>query len=832
MLCIITMFANGGPVTPRPMLLPWSLILLVHTVLAVRPAQRFYDTHDYYVLHHDPQTGVGLADAAHALGVELVEQVGELQDHWLVRVEKPITPKILEGREGRDRVLERHATLRARSTDDDEARIGASIKYLSRQSLRQRVKRVPVHRQQDDQADGARAVAQRLGIDDPLFTDQWHIINDEAPVHSMNIVPVWEMGFTGKGVISSFIDDGLDYTSEDLKDNFVAEFSHDYNDHEDLPTPKLGDDTHGTRCAGQVGAIKNKACGIGIAYDSKVAAVRILSGAISDADEAAALNFGFQNVSIYSCSWGPPDNGAVMEGPDYLINKAVLNGINHGRGGKGSVFVFAAGNGAASSDTCNHDGYTNSIYSVTVAAVDHKGLRPYYSEACTANLVAAYSSGSGKAITTTDKGKNKCTSSHGGTSAAAPNAVGVFALALEARPDLTWRDIQHLCVDTARQIDKGDSWELTAAGRNYSSIFGYGALDATAFVQAAQKWKLVKPQTRMHTRTVQIEQGTMNPMGNYSGGEVIGVGGVTSVMNIKYDMVQDANLEKLEHITVRVWIDHTRRGDVRVELRSPMVSMDSASTGFPGWTMMTVKHWIPVGDWMITVSDLANAEHRGKFLGWDMVFWGSTIDPKKAVLYELTHADPLLPPNDEPSFGKPTDYLTQTEGATTTVSSQMTHSAAPSGASDVLEDTSKTETTTSLPSPSASDAASSQLARIIETLKSRLALSLFALFVLSFTTGMLMWRYCYQQHADREGEERYISLPLDGTAPMSMSSDRTRPVVAGDDSDDEADERTGLNSGPYQHVAFHSGFLDDDEEHEYPPRASSPAYRDEEERRP
>lgn len=35
--------------------------------------------------------------------------------------------------------------------------------------------------------------------------------------------------------------------------------------------------------------------------------------------------------------------------------------------------------------------------------------------------------------TTTDVGKDKCNSYHGGTSAAAPNAVGVFALALAVR---------------------------------------------------------------------------------------------------------------------------------------------------------------------------------------------------------------------------------------------------------------------------------------------------------------------------------------------------------------------------------------------------------------
>lgn len=87
-----------------------------------------------------------------------------------------------------------------------------------------------------------------------------------------------------------------------------------------------------------------------------------------------------------------------MEGPAYLIKKAVVNGIQEGRGGKGSIFVFASGNGAASGDQCNFDGYTNSIYSVTVSAVDYKGLHPYYSESCAANLVVAYSSGSGNHI--------------------------------------------------------------------------------------------------------------------------------------------------------------------------------------------------------------------------------------------------------------------------------------------------------------------------------------------------------------------------------------------------------------------------------------------------
>jgi len=178
----------------------------------------------------------------------------------------------------------------------------------------------------------------------------------------------------------------------------VPELSHDFNAHVALPRPTGARDHHGTRCAGQVAARRNEKCGIGIAFESKIAGVRILGGPITTVDEASALNFGFQNVSIYSCSWGPRDDGKTMDAPKYVVRKAVVNGINQGRGGKGSIFVFASGNGGRHGDQCNFDGYTNSIYSVTVGAVDHKGLHPTYSEPCAANMVVAYSSGNGKHI--------------------------------------------------------------------------------------------------------------------------------------------------------------------------------------------------------------------------------------------------------------------------------------------------------------------------------------------------------------------------------------------------------------------------------------------------
>ena len=43
----------------------------------------------------------------------------------------------------------------------------------------------------------------------------------------------------------------------------------------------------------------------------------------------------------------------------------------------------------------------------------------------------------------------RCTKSHTGTSASSPMAAGIVALALEANPELTWRDVQHIIVRTS-----------------------------------------------------------------------------------------------------------------------------------------------------------------------------------------------------------------------------------------------------------------------------------------------------------------------------------------------------------------------------------------------
>ena len=178
-----------------------------------RPAARSYATHDYYVLEHDAASGITIQEAASYLGAELVEPAGELSDHWLIR-----TPKAA-GIDGRDKILDSYGNLRKLRQRDP---ISLAVRHVSRQTPRQRVKRAAIPAEGDGSESLARDIAERLGIADPLFPEQWHIVNEEYPEHMVNAAPVWDLGITGDGVISCMVDDGLDYESDDLADNFVS----------------------------------------------------------------------------------------------------------------------------------------------------------------------------------------------------------------------------------------------------------------------------------------------------------------------------------------------------------------------------------------------------------------------------------------------------------------------------------------------------------------------------------------------------------------------------------------------------------------------------------
>lgn len=360
---------------------------------------RNYNDNDYYVLHIDATASP--EQVASRLGLRHEGTLGGLTDHHVFRSTKAdhdIVKRELSQSKRRKRAVGAFDVLDS---------VLLATKQEARQRLHKRVIPPPPPGSVSPRADTEpvawavekqKSVMSKLDIHDPIFAEQWHLFNPIQIGHDVNVTSVWLEGITGKNATVAIIDDGLDMHSLDLKDNYFAEGSYDFNDGDPEPAPELSDDRHGTRCAGEVAAVRNDVCGIGVAYESKIAGIRILSKPISDADEAEAMMYKYDKNQIYSCSWGPRDDGRTMEAPGVLIRRAMLKSIQEGRDGLGSIYVFASGNGAASDDNCNFDGYTNSIYSITVGAVDRAGQHPYYSEHCSAQLVVTYSSGSGDSI--------------------------------------------------------------------------------------------------------------------------------------------------------------------------------------------------------------------------------------------------------------------------------------------------------------------------------------------------------------------------------------------------------------------------------------------------
>lgn len=240
-------------------------------------------------------------------------------------------------------------------------------------------------------------------------------------------------------------------------------------------------DTHGTPAAGLAAANSNSICGIGISYNADIAGIRLLSHPTTDADEAHSISYGALSVDVYSSSWGPVDDGKRLDGPGILskiVLEAMVAGHAHrphlvGRNGKGAIYVWAVGNGKPMRDNCNYDGWANSRYTITVAAVTDQLTITSYSEECSAILTTAPSNGGTHAIVTSDLighrglSKNDCTDAFGGTSASAPMIAGVVGLMLEANPLLSWRDVQHILVHASVPI-RSDMGQLTSAGLRYS----------------------------------------------------------------------------------------------------------------------------------------------------------------------------------------------------------------------------------------------------------------------------------------------------------------------------------------------------------------------------
>ena len=343
-----------------------------------------------------------------------------------------------------------------------------------------------------------------------------------------------------------------------------------------------------------------------------------------DADESDALGHERDINDIYSNSWGPNDDGVTVEGPGELTQRALADGVTKGRDGLGNIFVFACGNGAERGDDCNFDGYANSIYTIPIGALMYTNKIAPYSEGCAALVGVTYSSGGDRSITTAT-GNNGCTSQHTGTSAAAPLAAGIVALLLSQRPELTWRDVQHVLIRSAQPVEDyhGGEWITNAAGRQFSHKYGFGLITARAVLDVTKTYQPLSAQEdrafTVHSSNVMYSRLT------------VAAGTLTKAT---YDAPAAGTGHfmpiTLEHVAVRVRLTHATRGVLTIRLRSPQGTSvvlapprysDTSKAGYD-WTFMSRATWDenPAGRWTLEISNpTANV---GELVQWEILFFG------------------------------------------------------------------------------------------------------------------------------------------------------------------------------------------------------------------
>jgi subtilisin family serine protease len=500
----------------------------------------------------------------------------------------------------------------------------------------------------------ARQLFRRLVPDDPFFAHntanpgyQWHLRNTgqngATAGIDVNVVTAWD-SYKGTGVRIGIVDDGLEVAHPDLAANVDLLNDRDFNDLDDDPSPGMSD-FHGTACAGVAAARGNNGLGVsGVAPEAALVGLRLIAEPTTDADEADAFAFKQDIIHIKSNSWGPFDNAYGIGGPGPLSLAAMADAVTNGRSGKGTIFLWAAGNGNQSGDDSNYDGWANSPHAIAVSAINDKGRASWYSEPGTNILVCAPSNGGKQGITTTDRtgtsGYNKeCgtveypdfadtdyTNTFGGTSSATPAVAGVVALMLQANPNLTYRDVQEILVRTAVKNDEfNGGWVTNGGGFHFNERYGAGLVNAQAATSMAATWTNVAPlQTRVLT---QASLAQAIPDADENGAARTFT--VPAVDNLR-----------LEHVTVKVKATHPYAGNLEWRLTSPSgVQVRLARARFSDtaanldWTFMTTHFWgeRSEGDWKLEVFDRM-IDHSG------------TLDEVTLTIHGTPTAPALPPP--------------------------------------------------------------------------------------------------------------------------------------------------------------------------------------------
>ena len=208
------------------------------------------------------------------------------------------------------------------------------------------------------------------------------------------------------------------------------------------------------------------------------------------------------------------------------------------------------------------------------------------------------------------------TDSFGGTSSATPLVSGVLALVLEANPTLTYRDVNHILVNSAAMTDASNAdWSQNAAGHDINHEYGFGRIDAATAVATAEGWSNVGPEISATSGFVTV--GSVIPDDSTAG--------LVSTVNIPDDVT-------LEYVEAVVNITHANRGNLEITLTSPggtdsvLAEVRNSDTGsdYTNWIFTSTRHWdeSSQGDWTLSVRDLTSGE-TGTLDDWSLNLFGT-----------------------------------------------------------------------------------------------------------------------------------------------------------------------------------------------------------------
>ena len=393
-----------------------------------------------------------------------------------------------------------------------------------------------------------------------ISTQQWHlksVVVGNVNVNASANVEAAHQIAQGEAVTIAIIDDGVDIDHPEFAGFGKIVAPRDVTLTSNDPRPKDPDpfnpDNHGTACAG-VACANGSNGASGVAPKARLVPIRLASGLGSQAEADAFIWAADHGADVISCSWGPPD-GIWFNPNDPLHNAvqplpastklAIDYATENGRGGKGCVVLFAAGNGNESVD---NDGYASYERVIAVAACNDQGKRSVYSDFGRAVWCAFPSNDQGfpdinhpepltPGIWTTDRtgprgynpgraqdgdANGNYTNRFGGTSSACPGAAGVVALALSVNPDLRWQEVRDLLRRACDRIDpQGGMYDANG----HSKLYGYGRLNAAIAAQLARPARrnsLVvsrnfnQPLPDLQTVSVSLEVGEAEPVESLS----------------------------------------------------------------------------------------------------------------------------------------------------------------------------------------------------------------------------------------------------------------------------------------------------------------------------